>query len=154
MSYPAPVSLLGIDRQPDKAPILLADAPGDGPSWAAEHKDALRAVVAEHGSVMVRGLELRDAAEVTAVFRQLSTGLMIEREAFASRRIYSDGVYSSATWPANQPMCMHHELSYTARGPRPDAVRLPQRSYRGWGDGGVRFARGAQCTTRRAGRPV
>jgi alpha-ketoglutarate-dependent taurine dioxygenase len=117
MSYPAPVSLLGIDRQPDRAPILLADAPGDGPSWAAAHKDALRAAVAEHGSVIVRGLELRDAAEVSAVFRQLSNGLMIEREAFASRRLYSDGVYSSATWPANQPMCMHHELSYTLEFP-------------------------------------
>ena len=117
MSYPAPVSLLGIDRQPDKAPILQADAPGGGPSWAAEHKDALRAVVAEHGSIMVRGLGLRDATEVSAVFRQLSTGLMIEKEAFASRRIYSDGVYSSATWPANQPMCMHHELSYRLEVP-------------------------------------
>jgi alpha-ketoglutarate-dependent taurine dioxygenase len=117
MSYPAPVSLLGIDRQPDKAPILLADAPGDGPSWAAAHKDGLRAAVAEHGSIMVRGLDLRDAAEVSAVFRQLSTGLMIEREAFASRRSYSDGVYSSATWPPNQPMCMHHELSYTLEFP-------------------------------------
>lgn len=117
MSYPAPVSLLGIDQQPDKAPIVLADASGAGPSWAAQHKDALRAAVAEHGSVLVRGLGLRDAAEVTAVFRQLSTGLMIEREAFASRRIYSDGVYSSATWPANQPMCMHHELSYTLEFP-------------------------------------
>ena len=117
MSYPAPVSLLGTDQQPHKAPMLLADAPGDGPSWAAQHKDALRAVVGEHGSVLVRGLGLRDAAEVTAVFRQLSTGLMIEREAFASRRIYSDGVYSSATWPANQPMCMHHELSYRLEVP-------------------------------------
>jgi alpha-ketoglutarate-dependent taurine dioxygenase len=38
---------------------------------------------------------------------------MTEREAFAPRQAYSDGVYSSATWPANQPMCMHHELSYT-----------------------------------------
>jgi alpha-ketoglutarate-dependent taurine dioxygenase len=117
MSYPAPVSLLGIDRQPHKAPILLADAPGDGPRWAAEHKDALRAAVAEHGSVLVRGLELRDAAEVSAVFRQLSAGLMVEREAFASRRVYADGVYSSATWPANQPMCMHHELSYRLEVP-------------------------------------
>ena len=37
---------------------------------------------------------------------------MTEREAFARRHVYADGVYSSATWPANQPMCMHHELSY------------------------------------------
>jgi alpha-ketoglutarate-dependent taurine dioxygenase len=117
MSYSLPVSLLDIDRQPGKPPILLAEAPGDGPSWVAGHKDALLAIVAEHGSVMVRGLELRDAAEVSAVFRRLSSGLMIEREAFASRRIYSDGVYSSATWPANQPMCMHHELSYTLEFP-------------------------------------
>ena len=118
MSYPAPVSLLGIDQQPEKAPLLLADASGDGPSWAAEHRDALRAVVAEHGSVLVRGLGLRDAEEVSAVFRQLATtGLMIEREAFASRQVYADGVYSSATWPANQPMCMHHELSYRLEVP-------------------------------------
>ena len=61
MSYPFPVSLLDIDRQPDKAPIVRAEAPGDGLSWVAEHRDALRAAVAEHGSVMVRGLDLHNA---------------------------------------------------------------------------------------------
>src|SRR4249919_822646 len=111
------VSVLDVDRQPDKAPILLTEAPDDPSSWAAEHKDALRAVVAEHGSVLVRGLDLRDAMEIGAVFRRLSTNLMIEREAFASRRSYSDGVYSSSTWPPKQPMCMHHELSYTLEFP-------------------------------------
>jgi alpha-ketoglutarate-dependent taurine dioxygenase len=117
MSSPFPLALLDIDQQPGKPPILRADAQGDTPSWGAEHKDALRAVVAEHGSVLVRGLDMRDAPETSAVFRQLSNGLMVEREAFASRRIYSDGVYSSATWPQNQPMCMHHELSYTFEFP-------------------------------------
>jgi len=77
----------------------------------------LRAVVAEHGAVLVRGLGLRDPAEVTAVFQRLATTLMIEREAFARRQVYADGVYSSATWPANQPMCMHHELSYRLEVP-------------------------------------
>jgi alpha-ketoglutarate-dependent taurine dioxygenase len=66
---------------------------------------------------MVRGLGLRDAAEVAAVFRRLATALMNEKEAFAARRVYADGVYSSATWPANQPMCMHHELSYRLEVP-------------------------------------
>jgi alpha-ketoglutarate-dependent taurine dioxygenase len=117
MSYPFPVSLLEIDRQPGKAPIVRAEAPGDGLSWVAEHRDALRAAVAEHGSVVVRGLDLHNAPEVSAVFRRLSTGLMSEKEAFASRRVYSDGVYSSSTWPPNQPMCMHHELSYTLQFP-------------------------------------
>jgi len=117
MSSLFPVSVLDADRQSGKAPILLAEAPADAPSWAAEHRDALREVVAEHGSVLIRGLDLSDAAEISAVFRQLSSSLMIEREAFAARQVYADGVYSSATWPANQPMCMHHELSYRLEVP-------------------------------------
>src|SRR5688500_18343444 len=98
-------------------PILRAEPTGDAPSWAAEHRDALRAAVAEHGSVRVRGLDLSDATEVAAVFGSLAHGLMSEREAFATRQRYSEGVYSSATWPQNQPMCMHHELSYTLEFP-------------------------------------
>jgi alpha-ketoglutarate-dependent taurine dioxygenase len=110
-------SLLDLDLHPGKSPILRAEATRDAPGWAAEHRDALRAVVAEHGSILVRGLGLRDAAETGAVFRQLATRLMSEKEAFAARRTYADGVYSSTTWPSNQPMCMHHELSYALEFP-------------------------------------
>jgi len=117
MSSSSSASLLDVHRQPGRAPILRADASGDGPGWAAEHREALRGVVAEHGSILVRGLGLTDAVEVGDVFRRLSTALMTEREAFASRRTYSEGVYSSSTWPQNQPMCMHHELSYTLEFP-------------------------------------
>ena len=117
MSSSSPASLLDVDLQPGKPPMLRTEAAGDAPSWPAEHRDAVRAVVAEHGSVLVRGLGLRDASEVGAVFQRLATGLMTEKEAFASRRTYSDGVYSSSKWPPNQPMCMHHELSYTLQFP-------------------------------------
>jgi len=96
--------------------MVRADSTRDAPSWAAERRDALRAAVAEHGSLLVRGLELRDAKDVGGVFRRLGS-LMTEREAFASRRTYADGVYSSAKWPPNQPMCMHHELSYLLEFP-------------------------------------
>jgi alpha-ketoglutarate-dependent taurine dioxygenase len=77
----------------------------------------LHAAVIEYGAVLVRGLGLSDANEVGIAFRQLGTSLISEREAFASRRIYSEGVYSSSTWPQNQPMCMHHELSYAFKFP-------------------------------------
>ncbi len=43
--------------------------------------------------------------------------LTTEREAFAPRRTYADGVHSSTAWPPNQPMCMHHELSYRLEVP-------------------------------------
>jgi alpha-ketoglutarate-dependent taurine dioxygenase len=104
--------LADVGVRPGKPPLLRVEAPGDAAEWAAEHRDALRAVVAEHGALLVRGLRLRDAAETEAVFRRLGS-LMGEKEAFAPRRRYSEGVYSSSKWPPNQPMCMHHELSYT-----------------------------------------
>jgi alpha-ketoglutarate-dependent taurine dioxygenase len=117
MSMSPPASLLDVELQPGKPPILRAEATGDAPNWAAERRDALRAVVGEHGAVLVRGLGLRDAAGTAAVFRRLATTLMTEKEAFARRQVYADGVYSSASWPANQQMCMHHELSYRLEVP-------------------------------------
>jgi alpha-ketoglutarate-dependent taurine dioxygenase len=109
-------SLPNLDRQAG-APPILRTGPGDAAGWAAAHRDAVRAVVTEHGSVLVRGLGLRDAAQVAEVFRALATGLMTEQESFAPRRAYPGGVYSSTKWPANQPMCMHHELSYALEFP-------------------------------------
>ena len=117
MSSSPQVSLLDVELQRGKPPILRAEATGDAPGWAAEHRDWLRAVVAEHGAILIRGLGLSSAAEISEVFRRLATALMSEKEAFAARRVYADGVYSSATWPANQQMCMHHELSYRLEVP-------------------------------------
>src|SRR5262249_44348999 len=116
MTYSSPTSMLDVDLQPAKPPILRVEATGDPARWAAEHRNALRAFVAEHGSLLVRGLGLRDAAETEAVFRQLGS-LMTEREAFASRRRYAEGVYSASKWPPNEHMCVHHELSYTLEPP-------------------------------------
>lgn len=117
MSFMPTASLEDVELEPGKPPLLRTGATDGALSWAAEHRDALRAVVAEHGSVLVRGLGLRNAAETGAVFSKLATGLMTEKEVFAPRRTYSDGVYSSSKWPPNQPMCMHHELSYTLEFP-------------------------------------
>src|SRR5215211_9292820 len=116
LSSAAPTSLLNVDVRPGKPPMLRVDTTDDGQRWAAEHRDALRAAAVEHGSLLVRGLRLREVAEVEAVFRQLGS-LMTEKEAFAARRRYSDGLYSSSKWPPNQPMCMHHELSYLLEFP-------------------------------------
>ena len=104
------------DLQTGKLPMLLAEASGNAERWAAEHRDALRTLVAEHGSLLVRGLGLRDAAETEAVFRQLGS-LMAEKEAFTPRQRHAPGVYSSSKWPPNEHMCMHHELSYALEPP-------------------------------------
>jgi TfdA family taurine catabolism dioxygenase TauD len=114
---PSPSALLDLRPQPGRPPIARAELSGDASDWVAGHRDALRGAVTEYGAVLVRGLGLRDAAGVAAVAARLGGGPMVEREAFAPRTPYPGGVYSSTPWPANQPMCMHHELSYARELP-------------------------------------
>ncbi|AVH60388.1 MULTISPECIES: TauD/TfdA family dioxygenase [Streptomyces] len=113
MSFSSPASLLEVELSAGKPPILHVEAPVEASGWATEHRRALRAQVTEHGAILVRGLGLREPDEAGAVFAKLAGTLMTEREAFAPRQSHGSGLYSSTTWPANQPMCMHHELSYT-----------------------------------------
>jgi len=110
-------SLLDVELRPGSPPVLRADSPGDLTAWAAEHRAALRATVLEHGSLLVRGLGLTDGDTVADVAGRLTDRLVGEREAFAPRQPQPGGLYSSTPWPANQPMCMHHELSYALEFP-------------------------------------
>ncbi|MET7680720.1 TauD/TfdA family dioxygenase [Streptomyces sp. NPDC005423] len=107
-----------VTLDPESPPLLRADGDGDPVRWAGAHREALRAVVAAHGCVLVRGLGLRTPGEAAAVFRQLADSLMPDREPFAPRASHPDGVYSSTSWPAERQMGMHHELSYALRFPR------------------------------------
>jgi len=117
MSHSSLASPMDVELRPGKPPVVRAETGGDAASWAAAYRNKLRTMVAVHGSVLVRGLGLHDAAQTGAVFRRLAASLMPEREAFAPRLSYPGGVYSATPWPPNQQMCMHHELSYTLEFP-------------------------------------
>jgi alpha-ketoglutarate-dependent taurine dioxygenase len=110
-------SFLDLDLPAGEPPVVRADSRSDAADWAAGHRDALRAAVAEHGCVLVRGLGLSDAAGAGAVFGRLADSLMNEMEAFAPRQPLAPGVYSATPWPPQQQMCMHHELSYRLEFP-------------------------------------
>lgn len=107
------VSPLDQERGPVRPATLRVPGAEDPADWAAGAREGLGAALAEHGAVLVRGLGLRDPEDVAAVLGQLTVEPVAEREAFAPRQTYSPGVHSSSAWPPNQPMCMHHELSYT-----------------------------------------
>ena len=96
MSHSSLASLLDVDLQPGKPPVVRAEAGDVRPAGPPGTGGALRAVVAEHGCVLVRGLGLRDAAGAGAVFQRLATELMTEREAFAPRQPFPGGVYSAS----------------------------------------------------------
>jgi len=122
MSHSSLASLMDLELQPGRPPVVRAETGTDATSWAAGHRDALRAVVAEHGCVLIRGLGLRDTAGTSGVFQRLAVSLMPEKEAFAPRQAQAGGpdqvaLYSATPWPPNQQMCMHHELSYRLEFP-------------------------------------
>ncbi|MFD2415755.1 TauD/TfdA family dioxygenase [Amycolatopsis pigmentata] len=83
-----------------------------GVPWAE-----LRETVTQHGAVIVRGLEPRQRGDAVELCQSLPVPLMAEREPFAPRDRHAEGVYSSSKWPPDQPMCMHHEVSYALEFP-------------------------------------
>lgn len=117
MSFTTAARPLAVALEPGGPPLLHVDRATDATAWTQEHREALRATVQAHGAVLVRGLGIGDAATAGDVFRVLSTDLVGDREAFAARKEYAAQVYSSSAWPPGQPMCMHHELSYTLQPP-------------------------------------
>ncbi|XVQ85643.1 TauD/TfdA family dioxygenase [Microbispora siamensis] len=119
MTVPEDNGFSGLDGHVEEGrpAIVRAPAAADPPEWAAGHRGALHEAVGRHGAILVRGLRLRDPAEVGRVLKSLAAERMSEREAFAPRLLFEEGVYSSSKWPPNQPMCMHHELSYALEFP-------------------------------------
>ncbi|NEC07324.1 TauD/TfdA family dioxygenase [Streptomyces sp. SID7909] len=112
-STETPVSPLDPEPGPGMPATLRVPTADDPGRWAAGARDELHTALAEHGAVLVRGLGLRTPVDVAAVLGQLGVEPVVEREAFAPRERHAPGVHSSSAWPPNQPMCMHHELSYT-----------------------------------------
>ncbi|MEV5975398.1 TauD/TfdA family dioxygenase [Streptomyces sp. NPDC052114] len=97
----------------DRIPVLRRAEPGTVPV-ADLPAEAIRSVTAGHGAVLVRGLGLAAPADLAAAARVLGVRVTAEREAFTSRVAHADGVYSASDWPAEDQLCMHHELSYAA----------------------------------------
>ncbi|MGW1894591.1 TauD/TfdA family dioxygenase [Streptomyces sp. NPDC002004] len=106
---------------PDGAEVVLA--PGRTPVLELPERstglpaDAVRTLVARHGALLVRGLGLRAPADLADAARALGVRPTTEREGFTGRSDLGDGVHGSSQWPADEPMCMHHELSYAAQVP-------------------------------------
>jgi hypothetical protein len=99
-------------------PVLSAVSPtGSAAQWVTRRRDEVHALVAEYGAVLLRGLGVGSPAEVAEAAAALGIEPMTERERFAPRRSHAPDVYASSEWPADEPMCMHHELSYAAEVP-------------------------------------
>src|SRR3954470_1623670 len=86
-----------------RPPVLRAYANSDTEGWVADNLDILHAALRGHGTVVVRGLDVTDAAQAGRLAKLITTELITERESFAPRTAYAPQVYTSSAWPANQP---------------------------------------------------
>lgn len=98
-------------------PVVPVERPPDALTWAGENQGELRDMLDDQGAVLIRGLGLSDVKSVAEVVTALGIRLMTEREAFAPRTVHPHSLYSGSRWPSDQPMCMHHELSYAWTAP-------------------------------------
>ncbi|MFG6296871.1 TauD/TfdA family dioxygenase [Streptomyces rochei] len=114
---PPPPTTTTAGSNADGPPVISVPGAPDPAAWTAEHRSALLDLVTEHGALTVHGLDLHTPADLEAVLARLTDRPVTEREAFAARDVHAQGVYSSTVWPPNQPMCMHHELSYATECP-------------------------------------
>lgn len=91
------------------------------PGILNEESEHLAAAVSEqvikHGAVLVRGLDLRSPNDVDSAAHAVLASTSTEYEGFAPRDSFGSNLYSATHWPSDQPMCSHHELSYTNRPP-------------------------------------
>ncbi|OEU99923.1 hypothetical protein AN217_21355 [Streptomyces qinglanensis] len=116
-----PADDLGLELTPGKPPILRVASPVGADAlqdWIGERAQSLEAAVLRHGAVLIRGLEAGDAAALGRIGERLPGRHLTQTEAFARRRPLGGPVFSSLEWPPDQPMCMHHELSYALEFPR------------------------------------
>jgi alpha-ketoglutarate-dependent taurine dioxygenase len=95
-------------------PAVITVPDGAGPGWLRAHRDEVRSVLTGAGAVVVRGLPIVDDESFAAACHAVTDTTVREHEPFAPRepRPGTGIAHSSASWPPDQPMCMHHEGSY------------------------------------------
>ncbi|MFI7406766.1 TauD/TfdA family dioxygenase [Streptomyces sp. NPDC049541] len=86
-------------------------------AWVAERREEVDALARQAGAVLFRGFAVRGADDFRAVMDALSPQVLAYGERSSPRSQVSDGVYTSTEYPADQPILLHNEQSYTSKWP-------------------------------------
>jgi len=98
--------------------LVRAHVPGVNlAEWGRAHRDAIETRLREDGGVLFRGFHDVGAAGFAEFARAISAEMIRYGERSSPRTEIADGVYTSTDHPADQPIVLHNEQSYTLNWP-------------------------------------
>jgi alpha-ketoglutarate-dependent taurine dioxygenase len=86
-------------------------------SWAGDQRERIASLLLEHGAILFRGFEVSDVARFQETVRAVSPDLLDYKERAAPRVEVAPNVFTSTEYPADQPIPLHHEMSYSHNWP-------------------------------------
>jgi alpha-ketoglutarate-dependent taurine dioxygenase len=89
----------------------------DLPTWISVHRDRVDHLTRTAGALLLRGFAVSDAAGFAEVMDALSGNVLAYNERSSPRSLVSGRVYTSTDHPADLPIQLHNEQSYTLDWP-------------------------------------
>ncbi len=106
LSYLSPEQMLPLVAQPDSDAVDLI-------TWAEANRALIEEKLAQHGAILFRDFGIASITKFERFVRTISPELMQYGERSSPRHKVSDSVYTSTDHPADQPIVLHSEQSYT-----------------------------------------
>lgn len=98
--------------------LVHANVPDvDLAGWLAGHRDEVDGLARRAGAVLFRGFAVAGADDFRTVMAALSDDVLSYGERSSPRSRVTEGVYTSTEHPADQPIVLHNEQSYTVTWP-------------------------------------
>lgn len=86
-------------------------------AWVTANREDIERQLLKHGAVLFRGFDLRSPQQFGMFARAVSPELLEYSERAAQRTEVSSKVYTSTEYPPDQPIPLHHEMSYSHNWP-------------------------------------
>jgi len=105
-----------VDNGFTKAVIFPVGPAVDLRSWLTQHRDHLRGLLRDHGCLLLRAAA-DDIESFGAAVKTFGGGMLEYTERSTPRTAVSGNIYTSTDYPADQPILLHNENSYSDRWP-------------------------------------
>ncbi len=102
--------LLPLVIEPGESRLNLAE-------WAQENREALEQKLLRHGAILFRGFDVTTLEDFNQTVSALSPGALEYMFRASPRSRISGNIYTSTDYPADQPIFLHNEHSYSPRFP-------------------------------------